>query len=598
MPGTVPVAFPGTFRSKKLSHFVAGYLPRQSVAGLSIFSCQYWLKTSFILTFVRSRSLPVSYARWRNHVTGRLRRNHNSSSRVARTLGVTVTTIIAVSNAVSTTDLRCVPENLPVTSVDRSSWSDSPCGNRGSDRHRSHSDERGQKGHHRGSSRCHESSRARHSPRRHESGERTRPSSSSGTARYRSMHGVDSTAHPWSACALDKATDSRPSSHHRHHRGLQSTTGPCPLHLMLRLTTGPFHEQHHHRRHEKDSPGSTHVSRREIDLTTTVPDQPERRTIIVIQSPARPASEDDSKGVTGPAEAADLATGEDSARLADSAVVADPAEEDDSAVVADPAEDDDSAGGADPAERDDSAAADSARGAGPAGQSAPAVMTPTRSQTPVQQGRDPEFSSEDGSVIFPSLPRLINQTSLLDFLSMMTLMQRRMDTVMPAPENPDRPPVERRVVHRSPSSSRTGELQAPARRSRTPVRRCRDFDESRSSTCSRLPVRKSSSKSPPRDGSPVNFSAALDPGETARSLSDGEDEDGSSRKVSSAQYQLFYQAVTSSKGSFKLNPAMLRRGARASLMDLGNGEVADWVSWLDQPSLKDTMASTARIGKA
>ena len=130
------------------------------------------------------------------------------------------------------------------------------------------------------------------------------------------------------------------------------------------------------------------------------------------------------------------------------------------------------------------------------------------------------------------------------------------------------------------------------------MRRLRDVDESRSSTRSRSPVRRSSlSESPPRDGSPVNFSAAQDTAENNRdrSLSDDEDEDRSSWKVSSAQYQLFRQAVTSSKGSLKLNPAKSRRAARASLMDLGDGEVTDRVSWLDQPSLTDNMASTARI---
>ena len=33
-------------------------------------------------------------------------------------------------------------------------------------------------------------------------------------------------------------------------------------------------------------------------------------------------------------------------------------------------------------------------------------------------------------------------------------------------------------------------------------------------------------------------------------------------------------------------------------MDLGDGEVTDKVSWLDQPSLTDTMTSTARMHKA
>ena len=200
--------------------------------------------------------------------------------------------------------------------------------------------------------------------------------------------------------------------------------------------------------------------------------------------------------MTGLAEAAD--SGDDSARPSNSAVVADPAEDEDSADVAepaedddwageaDPAEDDDSAGDADPVEREDSAAADSAGGAGPAGQGTPAGTTPARSQTPDQQGQDSVMMSEDGSVIFPSLPRRINQASLLDFMSMMTLMQRRMDTVMPVPDNQDRPTV---------MTYRTGNSQTPARRSRTPVRRCRDMDEPRSSTHSRSPVRFSSSES-------------------------------------------------------------------------------------------------------
>ena len=93
----------------------------------------------------------------------------------------------------------------------------------------------------------------------------------------------------------------------------------------------------------------------------------------------------------------------------------------------------------------------------------------------------------------------------------------------------------------------------------------------------------------------MDFSVALDTAENVRdkSLSDEEDEEGSSRKVSSAQYQ----AVTSLKGSYKLNPAKSRRAARASLLDLDEGEVTKKVSWLDQPSLVDTMTSTACIAQ-
>ena len=140
----------------------------------------------------------------------------------------------------------------------------------------------------------------------------------------------------------------------------------------------------------------------------------------------------------------------------------------------------------------------------------------------------------------------------------------------------------------------------PVRWSRTPVRRTRGLDDTRESTCSRSPIRRSSSSdSPPRDASPVNFSAALDSEDKVkdRSITDDEDEDGAQKKVSAAQYQLLWQAVTTSKGSFKVNPAKSRRASRASLLELGDSEVTDRVSWLDQPSLKDTMASTAHIAQ-
>ena len=61
------------------------------------------------------------------------------------------------------------------------------------------------------------------------------------------------------------------------------------------------------------------------------------------------------------------------------------------------------------------------------------------------------------------------------------------------------------------------------------------------------------------------------------------------KKVSSAQYQLFRQAVTCSKGSFQIVPARSKRPTRASLLDLDEDQKTDWVSWTDQPSLLDTM---------
>ena len=80
-------------------------------------------------------------------------------------------------------------------------------------------------------------------------------------------------------------------------------------------------------------------------------------------------------------------------------------------------------------------------------------------------------------------------------------------------------------------------------------------------------------------------------------FSDDEDDDGDSKKISAARYQIFRQAVTTSKGSFKVNPAKTKRASRASLLDLGDPEVTDRVSWLDQPSLQDTLVSTARIAQ-
>ena len=66
----------------------------------------------------------------------------------------------------------------------------------------------------------------------------------------------------------------------------------------------------------------------------------------------------------------------------------------------------------------------------------------------------------------------------------------------------------------------------------------------------------------------------MDP-DIKRVFSDDEDDDGDSKKISAAQYQIFRQAVTTSKGSFKVNPAKTKRASRASLLDLGDPEVTD-----------------------
>ena len=125
-----------------------------------------------------------------------------------------------------------------------------------------------------------------------------------------------------------------------------------------------------------------------------------------------------------------------------------------------------------------------------------------------------------------------------------------------------RPRTPERFLRTPQRSTRT-----PDRRVRTPVRWARGCSESRDSRSS-SPVSRSSSVEffPTRDGSPVNFTAAMDP-DIKRVFSDDEDDDGDSKKISAARYQIFRQAVTTSKGSFKVNPAKTKRASRASLLD-------------------------------
>ena len=180
-----------------------------------------------------------------------------------------------------------------------------------------------------GSERRHESPRARHSPRRRESGERPRPSSSLGQSGSKSKQ-VDS-------------TDVRPSSTHLDHHPRASVDQSLPSSSRASVDRRSLPEQHHHGRRDsvdKDQSGSSHVFRRDVELSPAVLEPPEKRTITVIQSPPRPAGDDDSAGVMGPA---------------DSAEVAELAEDQDSPGVDEPAVVEDSAGDADPAQEEDSA---------------------------------------------------------------------------------------------------------------------------------------------------------------------------------------------------------------------------------------------------
>ena len=235
------------------------------------------------------------------------------------------------------------------------------------------------------------------------------------------------------------------------------------------------------------------------------------------------------------------------------------------------------------------------------------AMEPRQGTTPAG-GPDASVLTGTSSPFFPAIPTSINQATLIDFMSMLTLLQRRMDQGM-VPDTSASPAVPSSVpAPRHDSSSRRSDTQSrtperrprtpeprtpqryprmPVRKVRTPVRQARGYSDSRDSR-SRSPLSRSSSvESPTRDASPVNFTASMDP-DDKRSISDDEDDEGE-HKISAAQYQIFRQAVTTSKGSFKSTP--LRQSERPGRL-CWTWAARRWltrVSWLDQPSLQDTM---------
>ena len=205
------------------------------------------------------------------------------------------------------------------------------------------------------------------------------------------------------------------------------------------------------------------------------------------------------------------------------------------------------------------------------------AMEPRQGTTPAG-GPDASVLTGTSSPFFPAIPTSINQATLIDFMSMLTLLQRQMDQGM-VPDTSASPAVPSSVpAPRHDSSSRRSDTQSrtperrprtpeprtpqryprmPVRKVRTPVRQARGYSDSRDSR-SRSPLSRSSSvESPTRDASPVNFTASMDP-DDKRSISDDEDE--GEHKISAAQYQIFRQAVTTSKGSFKSTP--LRQSER------------------------------------
>ena len=194
---------------------------------------------------------------------------------------------------------------------------------------------------------------------------------------------------------------------------------------------------------------------------------------------------------------------------------------------------------------DDPAALDGPAGHQPLALDGPAAHGTPTGNTP-SGGQDASILMGVSSPLFPSMPTSINQATLIDVMSMWTLLQRRMDQGMAVSDAQARPAAQSTVpVPRDDTPPRRSDTpprperrpRTPVRWARTPVRRARGLDDTRESSRSRSPVTRSSSiDSPTRDASPVNFSAAFDPEDKnkERSISDEEDEDGDHKKISAA----------------------------------------------------------------
>ena len=185
------------------------------------------------------------------------------------------------------------------------------------------------------------------------------------------------------------------------------------------------------------------------------------------------------------------------------------------------------------------------------------AMEPRHGTTPAG-GPDASVLTGTSSPFFPAIPISINQATLIDFMSMWTLLQRRMDQGMvpntsASPAVPSSMPAPRHdsSYRRSDTPSGTPERRPrtpeprtpqryprmPVRRVRTPVRQARGYSASRDSR-SRSPLSRSSSvESPTRDVSPVNFTASMDL-DDKRSISDVEDDEGEHKKISATVLDL------------------------------------------------------------
>ena len=337
--------------------------------------------------------------------------------------------------------------------------------------------------------------------RHRESRKRSCPGSSTGqtSSKHESQHSADSTGLPGSA-------QQSWARHSEQGSTVHPVTPPVSRHGASQTTTNT----------RPKSPSSNNRSE-------------EKHTITVSQS----ASSEVPASSQGPALSAVPATSSDPTD-ADRSQGAGPAGDAIPAVVEDhirpiPAMDGVQAGVAEPYQPILAGDAVPARDAEPS-RSVPAVAELTVNDQPAQpidpasldqdEVPAPDVSSDSGSTLFQSIPKTFNQADLLDILTMMTMIQRKGVTpdMAPGPATVSSPGT---VARKYPSHSLV-------RRSHSPAKTFRYVEHYR-------------------------FESSSDSRSRSR-FSSMEDDDSSIKRISSAQYQLFRQAVTSSKGSFKSVP--------------------------------------------
>ena len=211
-----------------------------------------------------------------------------------------------------------------------------------------------------------------------------------------------------------------------------------------------------------------------------------------------------------------------------------------------------------------------------------------------QPASNQDIYGDSQAPIFPSIPKNVNHLQLIDLITMMNIAQHK-GQPQDQSASPATVSTPRAVVRKSPSP-----LPARHVQERKPERSCSPVRKSQPTTRSVI-VSKT-----------LTVRHALDLHTHLDLLIDGRIHHWTSRRTSRwmmrKRHLVFpmekmkevpgtcllhnmHSSVTSSKGAFKIVPARTKGAARASLLDLGEKEKTDKVSWMDQPSLLDTMAS-------